>query len=64
MSTISFDKMSLRASLLAFSLGLAGLVTTGQAVAGCASFSAPPLAPTLREAPTLDGFQTLSLIHI
>jgi hypothetical protein len=58
MSTISFDKTSLRASLLALALGMAGLVTTGQAVAGCADFSAPRSAPTLREAPTLEGFQT------
>jgi hypothetical protein len=56
MGKISSGTRSIRTNLLVLGLGLAGLVSAGQAIAGCAGFSVPPSAPALREAPASNGF--------
>lgn len=57
MNTHSSQRPSIRMSLVALGLGIAGLVSAGHAIAGCSGYTAPPWAPTLREAPISEGFQ-------
>ena len=57
MNMLPFQRQSIRMSLVAFGLGLAGLASTGHAIAGCSGPTAPPSEPALREAPMQQGFQ-------
>jgi hypothetical protein len=57
MNTHSSQRRSTRMSLVALGLGMAGLVSAAHAIAGCSGYTAPPLAPTFREAPISAGFQ-------
>jgi len=57
MNMLPCQRQSIRISLVAFGLGLAGLASTGHAIAGCSGPMAPPSEPALREAPMQQGFQ-------
>lgn len=57
MSVLPFQRQTIRMSVVALGLGLAGLASMGHAIAGCSDPMAPPLEPTWRDAPVRESFQ-------